>query len=544
MKLPFVRKRSLYSVLTVCAVVIAVARIVSSYPAISQTWDETDHLACGMQMLDRGTYDYEVLHPPVSRLFIAALPYADGARSHGDRSRWKEGNEILFAQGTYWRTLTLARLGVLPFFILAIVSLWVWTKKMFDERTACFAVVFFTLLPPVLAHAGVATTDMPLTGVFLAACVAFDWWLERPSLLWTLWLGILIGTGCATKFSFLTFFPIAAIVILSFKFGVKHRFPKLFRKRTLRAIASVAAISAITLWAWYGFSFGPVVLPTQVASLQFWMQQHHTPHALQGVIHWTMALSLPAPEFFRGLGWLGTLRSGFYLLGHPLMGKSSILFFPVALSVKTPVAFLILVLVSLLLVVRAKQWSAPSVIPLAIATLMLVLVLFSTIDLGTRHILPLYAMLAILASVAAVELIGLQKPYGAMLLGAFIVWTGVSSFRYGKDQIAYFNEFAGAHPEHYLLDSDLDWGQDLDKMADTVRVRHIDSSLAMYYFGSADPLEHGFPPYTMLVPDRVPNAQWVVISKSALYAEPGFWWLKSREPVAEAGNSMLLYRLN
>src|SRR5215813_3840677 len=51
-------------VLVLVAVALAVARIVSTYPNVSETFDEPAHISSGMEWLDRGTYTYDLLHPP------------------------------------------------------------------------------------------------------------------------------------------------------------------------------------------------------------------------------------------------------------------------------------------------------------------------------------------------------------------------------------------------------------------------------------------------------------------------------------------------
>lgn len=146
--------------LAVGLVLLASARIVATHRVFSQTYDEPAHVAAGMEWLDKGRYTYELLHPPLARVASAVLPYADGIRSMGNADIWKEGNDLLYARGTYGRNLALARLGILPFFVLAAGVVWMWTTALFGGRAALVAVAMFTTLPPVLAHAGLATTDM------------------------------------------------------------------------------------------------------------------------------------------------------------------------------------------------------------------------------------------------------------------------------------------------------------------------------------------------------------------------------------------------
>src|SRR3954462_12947005 len=116
---------------------IAIARIISTYPIVSQTFDEPSHIAAGMELLSLGTYTYEQQHSPLARLAVAFGPYLAGARSHGDPDSFTEGNHILHSISSYSHMLTLARLGNIPFFRaaycrnrhLGIPGVWSWRGR-------------------------------------------------------------------------------------------------------------------------------------------------------------------------------------------------------------------------------------------------------------------------------------------------------------------------------------------------------------------------------------------------------------------------------
>src|SRR5436305_12727970 len=120
-------------VLFVLLTVIGVLRIVGTYRAISKTSDESTNIACGMQYLDLGRYDYGAFHPPLARLAIALGPYLYGARSQKLPDRWQEGNAVLNSAKRYGQALTLARMGILPFFVLACAIVWLWGRRLFGE---------------------------------------------------------------------------------------------------------------------------------------------------------------------------------------------------------------------------------------------------------------------------------------------------------------------------------------------------------------------------------------------------------------------------
>ena len=138
---------------------IGMVRIISTYKVFSQTTDEPAHLITGMEWLQRGTYTFEPLHPPLARVAIAMGPYLSGLRLTDQHGMWEEGNRMLF-DGSYLHNLTLARFGVLPFFLLSTLLVWFWTRSRYGENAALLATLLFTTTPVVLAHADFATTEI------------------------------------------------------------------------------------------------------------------------------------------------------------------------------------------------------------------------------------------------------------------------------------------------------------------------------------------------------------------------------------------------
>ena len=123
---------------------------------------------------------YIPLTPPLARIAMALGPYLAGSRSLGNADVWKEGNALLEHGGHYQRTLTLARLGILPFFWLACFVLWRFISRNYGQWHAALAVLLFAFCPPVLANASLATTDMAVTAMFLLALVCFWEFLQEP----------------------------------------------------------------------------------------------------------------------------------------------------------------------------------------------------------------------------------------------------------------------------------------------------------------------------------------------------------------------------
>ena len=112
-------------------ILVACLLAASTWRVYSNTWDEPEHLAAGIELLDKGRYEYDTEHPPIVRIFMALGPYLAGARSFGTPppDGVLEGTDILYSGGHYDLYLTLARLGTLPFLVLLLYAVWLWGRR-------------------------------------------------------------------------------------------------------------------------------------------------------------------------------------------------------------------------------------------------------------------------------------------------------------------------------------------------------------------------------------------------------------------------------
>ena len=190
--------------------------IIGTYKVFSHTADEPAHIAAGMELLDRGTFTYEQQHPPFARLSIAAGPYLLGARSHGASYLGDEGLAILYKSGDYLHTLSAARLGVLPFFVVLVMITWVWAHREFGTVAGAAAALILVTTPPLLAHAGLATTDVPVAAACVLALFAFVLWLEYPNACRSATVGAATALAITAKLSAVAFLPVcyAAALVL------------------------------------------------------------------------------------------------------------------------------------------------------------------------------------------------------------------------------------------------------------------------------------------------------------------------------------------
>jgi hypothetical protein len=218
------------------------------------------------------------------------------------------------------------------------------------------------------------------------------------------------------------------------------------------------------------------------------------------------------------------------------------------LAVKTPLPLLALAVVGAVDAVRARRtegWTA--LVPLAGVLGVIVPSLLSHVDPGVRIVLAVYPFLAVLAArgvVTAWHAAGTPSQCtarrGAVTL--LLVVTAAIPLRTWPDYLAYFNPVAGPHPERILVDSNLDWGQDLYRLADTVRARRI-TNLRVHYFGSANLSAVGLTDARRLGRDERTTG-WVAASETFLagvWSDTSLRWLSRRTPVARIGPSMRLY---
>jgi hypothetical protein len=482
--------------LCLCLVGIACARIISTYNALSLTVDEPFHLAAAIEYLSDHTFSLDNENPPVTRAVLALGPFLTGSRSVGEGIIREEGLAILARSGNVQRTVFLLRLGNLPFFLLACLVVFGWSWKMFGKPVAVLATGLYTLLPTVLADAGLATTDTALGATVGAAFLTAIIWAERPTWLRALLFGLCAALAALSKFTALGYVSITIFLALACYLAVctpgRQDLWRLARQRA-PTFALAAITAAMLIWAAYGFSFGLV--------------SH-------------LRLDLPAPDFFRGILAAKAHNQrghGGYLLGEYRM-NGWWYYLPVALAVKTPIAFLILLAPGIFVCLKQRT-RLVYLLPPAFCLGILAPAMAGRIDIGIRHIEPIYLGFSIIAALGLVQVLQWSRTgiVSALTAGVLIAWMVVSVAVHHPDYLAYFNGFAGKDPANVLVDSNYDWGQDLKFLAKRLHelgVKQV-SIGSMDGIMRPDYLEawYGLPAITM-VDDSIPSTGWTVVSSS------------------------------
>jgi hypothetical protein len=524
------------------AIAIGIARIVGTWHVFNATFDEPVHLESGIEWIQFGRLTVNQMHPPLSRELIAAGPYFHGVRWQNKADFRDEGIAELHARGDYWHTLALARMGILPFFVLAVVATWWLARGIYGPDVALAAAVSLTLLPPFLAHAGIATTDLAVASMMPVVVVLGLRWLDEPRTSTASLLGAASGAAVLLKFSALFLVPACLVAMLFLSAAISGPRPPGRRRGHGYFILTLDVILVGFLVVWAGYDLHVGTLDSiQLGGLK--LGDFVSPRLASLPI-------VPAPEFWSGLitvAWYNRISIPTYVLGDVKPGGAWY-FFPVAIGVKTPIAFLVLAVigagVSLSAALRRREWHFA--VPLTAAAAMLALGMSSRIALGLRHLLSIYPTLAILAGVGAAFLWHLRaaQRLGRIVVVLLVMWLVIASVRAHPDYLADFNEIASSRPEHFLLVSDLDYGQDAARLADTLRARRIDS-VTVYLFTFRDDslfksVRHvSYPNWRAGRPPPVTG--WVAASSLLAQGVPGIPWLASRTPVTKVGKTIGLY---
>jgi 4-amino-4-deoxy-L-arabinose transferase-like glycosyltransferase len=528
----------------VAIVVASMVRIASTYGSLSATSDEPAHVRSALEWLEYGTYRFSAVDPPLARLPSGVGPYLAGYRFAPPDRTPPHGKSVDELDSDDPRPLALARAGVLPFFAATALVVWMWARRLSGRAGALAAVAIFAADPNVLAHAGLATTDMPFTAAFCAALLAFVTWWEDGSWRTALATAALAGTALAMKYSAFALVPCSLACAALLVWGRVR--PHASARSVAQQVAAGALVAGVIVWASYRFEAGrPIaqIAPHALARLEESCSGTAC-EALDRVARWWM----PAPAWMHGLWefeWEQRVGHPSFLLGHWSMHGFP-WFYAVALLTKTPLATLLLAALGAYALWRhePRADAVRGLVPLAAALCLLAVVSGSHVNIGVRHALAVFPLIAIVAARGLLWLATQLAPSraartaGRCLGLALVGWLVVGPAAAHPAYLAYFNEAVGEDGDRVLLDSDLDWGQDLWALERVLRDLRVDR-VHVAYFGPAVLSRHALPAVLPLERDRR-VAGWIAVSAMYLRS-PGFEWLSAYEPVARAGRSIDVY---
>ena len=531
----------------------------------SQTYDESTHLAAGYSYLMTGDYRLNHEHPALGKILNALpllplkplLPLDDPAWAAGYGEGF--GRTFMFHNRVPAETLLFRGRCVTIFFTLVLgLLLALWTRQQFGPGAALFALLLYCFDPNIIAHGRYITTDLFVTLAMFLACIAWGAYLESGKSKNLIWAGLAAGLTLLAKFSGPILF-VFFVVLYGIKWLQQRKALSFWHLcRSMLVVGAISAGMIVVCYAPEVVRFATADKAHFVPLTQKIQHRSVTGRTLYLAGEW---LHLPAYTYLVGL----ESAAGHVRIGHPayLLGKVSQTgwwyYFPVAFAVKTPTAVLLLALLCLLVVVvsafQAPRRLAPVRIREARFAWFVLMVpigvyggisLLASMNIGLRHILPIYPFLLVLLSA-----IIWSAPPGAwrralpIIIGVLAIGEIVESARIYPDYLAFFNVLSGgpAKGPDYLVDSNIDWGQDAKKLKQWWE-RQNRPPLCLAYFGLPDVVEYyGIPASSLHATQDCVGAISVTYLKG-VYRDPNeFKWVRGLSPMGRVGYSIYLYDL-
>ncbi len=526
--------------------------------------DEQNHLARGLAFLRTGDPRLSLEHPPlvnsISALPLLTLP---DVKLPLDTPMWERQPPDVywywFADELLWeynddaiRMVFLARLPIVFLTLGLALTGFHFAREAWGKWAALAAFLLLLFEPNILAHGRYSTTDLGGT-LFLFLAVYLLWRLWRLGYWsWRHWLVAALGMGLAfgSKLSTLIFVPILAGTAVLPVYGSGWQ----GWGRRLLQFLTAGLLAILVVWAIFGFEWGA-----------FWFQDD-----------WLVFLNQfrgPMPTFWAGIAKIANLGSsgrGSFLNGV-YSADGFLAYFPTAFAVKTPLVILILLVLALVVLLWQKETRKAAIFLLVPACAYFLFSLTSGLNIGYRHLLPMLPFLLVLISGLAEKTasgwsLAENRAYvirftnGVLWLG-IVVLIGVTLWIH-PHYLSYFNVLAGGPNggRDLLVDSNVDWGQDLRRLRQWQEENGVDQ-LKLGYFGSANPAVYGIqfeplpgyprpefyslwgnPPFTPTAPE--PGVYAISVSSlweshwATKYVYP---WFREREPDDQIGYSILIY---
>jgi len=481
------------------------AELAISASRMSQTFDEACHLFAGYRYWKDFDFGINPEHPPLVKL-VAAVPLLSlhlrtppRPQGYFKAIEFIGGRQFLYANDAN-TVLLRARLAAALLALALALTVFLAAHAMWGAGPAFLALVLIVFEPNIVAHGSLVTTDVGVAfGIFLAVFCFYSF-VKRPSAPWLMATGVAAGIALASKHSGILILPILLLLgLLELQLRRENSADKKNgRRKVLTLIASLAAmvaIAAVLLWSTYGFRFAArpagSTLDPPLAVLAGGAHSAGSPFLL-AVARWKL---LPESYLY---GFADTLRgeaTPTYLLGK-YYPRAQWFWFPVIFAIKSTLGFLALCLLLVFSPLVRNPDRRRELIFLAIpAAVYFAAAMGSGINLGVRHILPVYPFLIVLVAAGAWSLARTRRAL-AILIAALVVLHIASSLRSFPDDIAYANELWGGSANSYRLvaDSNVDWGQGLKAMRTYLDRRGIKECWFAYFAANvADSSYYGIP---------------------------------------------------
>ena len=529
--------------------------------------DEIAHIPAGYSYLKYHDYRLNPEHPPLAKA-LAGLPLQflhlnepkyDSNWSNIDQ--WENGWYFLYRSGNnpdeilFWSRISMIFLALL-FGIL----LYKWAVEALGRKAGLFVLFLYAFTPEILAHGHLVTTDVAAAFGFTLSIYTFNKFLQKKTWKYLLFAGLAFGVAQLLKFSaFLLFAIFLILIFIKACFDKKagtNTYPKALWSY-FKSYLLISLISIIVVWIVYI----PMVWNTPVDIEKMVIAKNLTLDPRTQILRDFLG-SLAGNPITRAIGHyllgvmlvFGRVAGGnsTFILGH-FSDKAIPWFFPVAWLLKTPATILVLFFFSLSFLIirkirnRSEAWFLWLLfVPFAIYWAISVK---GSLNIGTRHLLPTLPFLYLFIGLMMKEIIESKKLAANIAVIVIIFSLAVPILANYPNYLGYFNIFTtGQNKYNLMVDSSLDWGQDLKRLTEFVKENDI-KNLKIDYFGGGLP-SHYLPEATSWRSGYGPTSGWIAISAtfyqmSKMHGKSeGKWsydWLDRYKPTKVVGASILLF---
>lgn len=578
------------------AVVLAIASVWNDSPIV----DEIPHIGAGYSYIQKGDFRLNPEHPPLAKdlagIALSFLPlnqfvFKTQYWTRDINGQWNFGRNLIFNSGNDAIAIAhTAKFPMLIFFVLSAIIIFHWTQKLYDDKAALVATFLFCFSPTVIAHSRLVTTDVPaLFGILLGTYFLIRFLQNQTKTNFILAI-IAFGIAQLTKFSVFLLNPL--FLILAVAWGLSHSIhsgqamkDKMYSVARTLVLTGAIIIAGYLLVVWpvYGLhtmSYPPAKQKADTISL---LSSYGNRTFADRIVQFSDKPYIRAMDQY-GLGVLLVNQRAIggnetYFLGE-IKNIAWKKYFPIVYFIKEPLAFwglVIIALMTLITPVKSLKLKVKSIDNwvknhFAEFAMLLWLAIYwyasikANLNIGVRHLLPTYGFVYILLTGQFVNLGNRlknisRKQYLSVgcMVSVLLGWYLFENLKVYPYYLTYFNQVAGG-PQggyRYVVDSNVDWGQDAKRLADWVSANNI-NKINLDYFGWADVSYYLGDKYVGISAGKYKSAReflaknpeggYIAVSASFYMGSRGnpetsYAWLDFYQPIIVIGNSIFVWHI-
>ncbi len=584
----------------------------------SAIMDEVAHLPAGYSYITQQDMRINPEHPPLIKDLAGGtvwlyskisgmqinFPYDLKSWQSDINGQWDFGFNFMYNSGNNADLMLLV--GRIPtLLILLILGIYVfkWTRELFGSGAALLALFLYSFSPTFLAHGRFVTTDVAAAAAIFIASYYFIRWLKNPITKNLIVAGLVFGVAQLAKFSVFLLVPLFAFVAVVWILAKwrENRPEPTFWKNTYKYFGGTILIMAIgyivIVWPVYLFHIWHYPMARQIADTKYILSSFGMKPVKSLIV---LLAGLPVfralAQYGLGLAMVVQRAAGGntnYFLGE-ISNSGSKIYFPLMYLIKETLTLHILTLIALILAIVAffkdkifKPLNFRKFLNSHIAEILMLafIALYwwssvrSPLNIGVRHILPTFAFVFVIISGLIAHWLKIKKTDesyefahaisgffkktgGTMLkyfiIGALITWQVISVVSIYPSFLAYFNEAVGGPTNgyKYVTDSNLDWGQDLKRLASWVEKNNIEKIYVDYFGGATSSYYLGdkfISWWGTRSPRDLNDGGYLAVSATFLQggrgklapnfvSDNGYYnWLNNFQPIAIIGYSIFIY---